>query len=199
MNLLCILREIGASVKKRFVVTVIFFALFVIGILSGIVIEKPASIECYYLNYCDNYIYRIFSESSGGIFVDRLLSSAFFIVLTIPLALSIFCVPLQGILVFYKGFVFGTVTVILFSVYRFSGFLVWLVVLLPQVLLFSAAYVVLSVLAFDCGSENRLRRDFGCMRGFLVYLLLAAIAALLCALLEFLVVCLIFRPVSKVL
>ena len=85
--------------------TVVFIALFVIGILSGIVIEKPASIECYYLNYCDNYIYRIFSESSGGIFVDRLLSSAFFIVLTIPLALSIFCVPLQGILVFYKGFV----------------------------------------------------------------------------------------------
>lgn len=199
MNLLCILREIGAQLKKRLIVTIVFIALFVIGILSGIVMDKPLSIECYYLNYCDNYIYRIFSESSGGILVDRLLSSAFFIVLTIPLALTVFCVPLQGILVFYKGFVFGTVTVILFSVYRFSGFLVWLIVLLPQVLLFSAVYIILSVLAFDCGCENRLRRDFYCVRVFFIYLLMAALAAFICALLEFLVVCLIFRPVSKVL
>lgn len=199
MNILFLLSDIGSQLKKRLVVFITFSIMFVIGVMSGIIIDKPVAIDCYYLNYCDNYIYRIFSESPGGIFTDRILTSALFIALVIPTALSIYCVPLQGLLVFYKGFVFGSVTVILFSVYRFSGFLVWLLVLLPQTLLFAIVYIILSVLAFDCGCENRSRRDFHYMKTFFVYFLTAIIAALLCALVEFLFICFIFRPVSKVL
>ena len=200
MNFLFLLRETGAVIRRRPIATIAFSAMFVIGIMCGILIDKPSAIECYYLNYCDNYIYRIFSESPGGIFLDRLLGSAFFLILVVPSALTIFCVPLQGFLVFYKGFVFGTVTVILVSVYKFSGFLVWLIVLLPQTLLFSLVYILISVIAFDCARESRCRGG-GCggIRDFLIYLLVAAVAAVVCALLEFLIVCLIFRPVSKVL
>ncbi len=199
MNLPFLLRDVGSQLKRHWIASILFGATFVIGILVGMFIRKPAAIEVYYLDYCDNYIYRIFSEAPGGIFVDRILSSLFFLVLALPAALSVFCTPLQGILVFYRGFVFGSVTVILFPVYRFTGFLVWLIVLLPQTLLFAATYLVLSVLAFDCGWENHSRRDFCGMKKFFVYLIVAVVAALLCALLEFLIVCLIFRPFSKVL
>lgn len=199
MNLLFLLREIATCIKKRMIVLIVFITLFGIGLFSGIVIDKPNVIECYYLNYCDNYVYRIFSESPGGIFLDRISGSAIFILLVFPLALSVFCVPLQAFLVFYKGFVFGSVTVILFSVYRFSGFLIWLVILLPQTLLFAAIYVVLSVLAFDCGCESRTCGNLAGIRNFIIYAAAAFVAALLCALFEFLVVCLLFRPLSKVL
>lgn len=86
------------------------------------------------------------------------------------------------------------------GVFSHSGFLVWLIVLLPQTLLFSLVYILISVIAFDCARESRCRGG-GCggIRDFLIYLLLAAVAAVICALLEFLIVCLIFRPVSKVL
>lgn len=199
MNLLFLLREMIDYLKKHFICSIVFITMFIIGILCGIVIKKPGSIECYYYNYCDHYIYRIFSESTGGILIDRILSSSIFIVLIFPLAFSVWIVPLQGLLIFYRGFVFGTVTVILFSVYRFSGCLVWLFVLLPQTLLLAALCIVLSVLAFDCASENRCSKDWGRLKAFAVYAGIAVVAAIMCALLEFFTVCFIFRPVSKVL
>ena len=89
MNFLFLLRETGAVIRRRPIATIAFSAMFVIGIMCGILIDKPSAIECYYLNYCDNYIYRIFSESPGGIFLDRLLGSAFFLILVVPSALTI--------------------------------------------------------------------------------------------------------------
>lgn len=199
MKLLLLLREAGTCLKKHLITFSILVIMFGIGIISGIVLDKSVAIECYYVNYCDNYVYRIFSEFPGGIFIDRAIVSVVYIALVFPLAFSVYFVPLQGFLIFYRGFVFGSVTVILFSVYHFSGFLIWLIILLPQTLLFAAIYVTLSVLAFDCGGECRGRRDFCGMGGFVVYAVVALIASLLCALLEFLVIFLIFRPVSKIL
>ena len=77
MNFLFLLRETGAVIRRRPIATIAFSAMFVIGIMCGILIDKPSAIECYYLNYCDNYIYRIFSESPGGIFLDRLRLGVF--------------------------------------------------------------------------------------------------------------------------
>lgn len=90
MNSLFLLREIGFILKKRLMSVIVFCTMFVIGIMCGIVIEKSVTIYRYYLNYCDNYIYRIFSESPSGILLDRVLSSAFFLLLTIPTAFCIF-------------------------------------------------------------------------------------------------------------
>ena len=59
MNFLFLLRETGAVIRRRPIATIAFSAMFVIGIMCGILIDKPSAIECYYLNYCDNYIYRI--------------------------------------------------------------------------------------------------------------------------------------------
>lgn len=128
--------------RKRLLPVVVFSGLFLVGVLSGIVIDKPVAIEYYYLDYCDEYVYRIFSASVWSIFLARILNCILFLVPTLLISLCIFCIPLQGILIFYKGFVFGSITVILFSVYKFSGFIIWLLVLLPQTLLFAAIYIV---------------------------------------------------------
>ena len=197
MNSLFLLREIGFILKKRLTSVIVFCTMFVIGIMCGIVIEKSVTIYRYYLNYCDNYIYRIFSESPSGILLDRVLSSAFFLLLTIPTAFCIFYLPVQALLIFYKGFIFGTVTVILISVYKFSGFLVWLIILLPQTLLFAAVYICFSVIAYDFVRERRCRGTG--IKELFTYFLIALLSSLVCALIEFLLVCLIFRPVSKVL
>ena len=197
MNLLFLLREIGFTLKKRIMSVIVFSTMFVIGIMCGIILEKSVTIYRYYLNYCDNYVYRIFSESPGGILLDRVLSSTFFLLLTIPAAFCIFYLPVQGLLIFYKGFVLGSGTVIFFSVYKFSGFLVWLIVLLPQTLLFAAVYVCFSAIAYDFVREKRCRGNG--IREFFAYCLIMLSAALVCALMEFLMICLIFRPVSKVL
>ena len=199
MDLSSFFREIVRILGRRLPWTVAFALCFFIGILSGIVIDKPSSVEYYYLDYCDVYVYRIFSGSAWGIFLDRTMNGALFLLPSVLLAVSVFFVPLQGLLVFYKGFVFGSVTVILFSVYRFSGFAIWLIVLLPQVLLFAAVHVALSVIAFDCGCENRGGNVVRKLKEFAVWLLAAAAAALLCAVMEFLSVCLVFRPVARIL
>ena len=54
MNFLFLLRETGAVIRRRPIATIAFSAMFVIGIMCGILIDKPSAIECYYLNYCDN-------------------------------------------------------------------------------------------------------------------------------------------------
>ena len=200
MNLSAYFVEVSGILRKRLLPVIVFSGLFLVGILSGIVIDKPVAIEYYYLDYCDEYVYRIFSAPVWSIFPTRILNCILFLVPAVLISLCVFCIPLQGILVFYKGFVFGSVTVILFSVYKFSGFIIWLLVLLPQTLLFAAICIVFSVLAFDCGLENRGRKCcWGGVADCCRHLLFAACASGICALIEFLTVCLIFRPVSGIL
>lgn len=199
MNFPLLFHEVCCTLKNRLLFLILFSAMFVIGIISGFVLDKPRAIECYYLSYCDNYVCRVYSQSPFRLFFDRIFHSFLFLLLAVPAALTVFFLPFQMLVVFYRGFIFGYVTVILFSVYRFGGFMVWLVVLLPQTLLFSALYIVVSALAFDCASENLRAKNLCAAGRFFRFLILAAIGVLLCAALEFLIVCIIFRPLSKLL
>lgn len=178
-------------IRKHPILFVFFAAMLLIGVMCGIVIKKSAAIQKYYLSDCERYISRVYAGSIFGILCDRVLGGLVFILLTLPLFFSAFCLPLQAALLFYKGFVFGTVGGILFSVYRFSGFSVFLIVLLPQFLLFSVFYLVFSISAFDAGIIKR--------GGLLKELAAAAAFCAVCAAAELLLICLIFRPVSKIL
>ena len=80
MNLSAYFVEVSGILRKRLLPVVVFSGLFLVGILSGIVIDKPVAIEYYYLDYCDEYVYRIFSAPVWSIFPARILNCILFLV-----------------------------------------------------------------------------------------------------------------------
>lgn len=68
MNLSAYFVEVSGILRKRLLPVVVFSGLFLVGILSGIVIDKPVAIEYYYLDYCDEYVIGFFPRRCGVFF-----------------------------------------------------------------------------------------------------------------------------------
>lgn len=186
------------ALKKHILCLTLFISMFIIGIMCGVIIKQPETIEEYYTQYAEEYVGRVYVGSIGGIFVDRLLGALVFFASGVLTACFVWFVPLQGFFVFYKGFVFGTTVEILLSVYGFGGFLIFLTVLLLQTLILAFGYVVLSVCAFDFGKNRGIKECDGVYN--LVCILVGSGILVLCsAIVELIGVCLIFRPISKLL
>lgn len=187
-----------STLKKHILCLALFLIMFVIGIMCGIIIKQPESIEEYYARYAEEYVGRIYIGSIGGILADRLLGAVVFFAASVLTACFVWFIPLQVFFVFYKGFVFGATTEILFAVYGFGGCLVFLTVLLWQTLILAFGYAVTSVCVFDFG-KNRGIQDCDGKYNLVCILTSGAILVLCAAIVEIVGVCLFFRPISKVL
>ena len=129
------------------------------------------------------------------LFFRRLISVVLLLLLIVPLYFTVYYLPAAFLLVFFKGYTFGIVTVILLSTYGIGGFFIFLICALPTALLTFA----LLAIACTLGGEICKKRPPACGNGgiFCSFLLLL-IGATACALAEILLVTIIFRPVSKI-
>ncbi len=160
--------------------------LFLVGILCGVVFSKPYVIYRFYMQRCEDYISKIFDTdySVWKIFFGRLFSCM--AVYGACLLLALFpCGFLPSfLLAFCKGYTFVGWIQCLFPIYGFNGAIVFVVIVLPQTLLFTAA-LCYAVVFCKCVSA--------CEMTLQKYLLVGAALILLAALLEFLVVAVFYR------
>lgn len=178
--------------NKRLLFVALFLCLS--GIMCGIIIGQNSFLLDYFLDYCDNYLYNIFSPSIGlfRVFINRLIRGTFSLLLILGCCFSLFVLPAVGIFLFTVGYSFGSLIVILPSVYGIQGFFVLLLVVLPQFLLSQGIVVLLlPISVYFCRC-----RIFRYPKTLLFFLLTSLVFFAACAALECLIVLIFFRPFS---
>ena len=189
------LTEVLTAIKKHKIRAILFAAAIVAGILLGVILPKQTSVKQYYFTYCRTYTQRVFSSSVFALFFRRLFSSILLFLLVVPLFFTVFYLPIACFVVFFKGFTFGVVTVILISSFGVSGFFIWLICALPVAVFL---FVALCAACAAAGEFCNKKPDFSRCSDLLPYFLFLLLCALVCALLEIVLIALIFRPASKI-
>ncbi len=190
----CFKEAIGV-LKRQKVWLIVFGATILLGIILGVVLSKPAAIRQYYAVYCRAYTDMIFAASVFQLFFKRLIAMVLLLLLIVPLYFTAYYLPVAFLIVFFKGYTFGIVAVILLSSFGVNGLFIFLVCALPSAVL---TFVLLAI-ACALGTEvckKRLPMCGSC--GALCYFLLLFLCAAACAIAEMLLVALIFRPIGKI-
>ena len=188
-------KEAVSVLKRRKTRLIMFGVTAMCGIILGLVLPKLATIRRYYATYCRSYTEGIFVSSVFKLFFKRLISCALLLILIAPLFFTAYYLPAAFLIVFFKGYTFGIVTVVLLSSFGVNGLFIFLICALP------AAILTFALLAIACvlGWETCKKRPSFCGEcGALWYFLLFLIGAAACALAEMLLVAVIFRPISKI-
>lgn len=190
----CFKEAIGV-LKRRKVWWISFGTTILLGIILGLVLPKPVAIRQYYATYCRTYVDEIFAASVIKLFLKRLLAATLLLLLVVPLYFTAYYLPAAFLIVFFKGYTFGIVTVVLLSSFGVNGFFIFLICMLPSAILMFALLVVACVLGFDTSKKRvPVCGSFGALRWFL----LLFVGVIACALTETLLVAVIFRPISKI-
>ena len=200
MNLFVCCEEVKYSLRSHKFLILVSFLIFIAGIICGIVIEKPLSLDIYFRDYCGDFIFKIVNKDQSvfSLFFARLINHILMFGACLFLAISVWCIPVPVIIIFYKGFIFGTVCVIMVTVYSFSGIFIFIVVYVPQQLLFTTVLIFCVCPALDNALNNKRDRCIS-LRGFFDIALFALIAVVLIAALELVEILLILRTLNFIL
>ena len=189
------LSEVRTAIKKHKVKLIVFAITVAVGIVLGIVLPKQTLVKQYYLTYCRTYTGRVFSSSVFSLFFRRMISSLLLFILIFPLYFTVFYLPFAFLIVFFKGFTFGVVTVILLSSFGVSGFFIWLICALPVALfLFACLCAACAAAGEFCAKKP----DFSRCADMLPCVFFLLLCAVCCAILECVLVAIVFRPVSRI-
>ena len=185
------------TVKKRVLCVALFFIMFVVGIMCGVIIKQSQEIVDFYITNCEKYVKGIFFGGVGGIIVDCLISFLVYVLLSLPAICCIWFIWLQGIFLFYKGFVCGILVELLFSLYGLSGGLVFFVVFLPQTIIFAVGYISFYSCVFDCSASSKGLGFLERIKAFYPYLIAYFIYSLFTLLFDLVSILLVFRIVFR--
>lgn len=196
MNLLFYINECRNCLFRHKMLTISLIILFLSSTMCGIILEKPTVIFDYYLAYCENYTYKIFSVNASvfSIFTGRCISNILFFAVVCVSSSVVFLFPLHIFIVFYRGFIFGIELVILCTCYSVSGFFVALLLVFPQGIIFAAILILSAPFSFECGLQTYHSRSLIAMREYFCWLIFFLSIALLSAVLESLTVIILFKP-----
>lgn len=182
-----------AACKKRYLKAFVFGSFILLGIVCGFLLRKSEPVRTYYATYCRKYTESIFLSSVFSVFFKRIISSFLLFLLVSPIYLTPFYLPFCVFVLFFKGYTFGVSGSILLFSYGVNGVFAWLLCALPTALFcFFLASILAAVAApkkkFCLYSANEVGK----------FAVLLALLAVVCALVECIFVCLLFRPISKI-
>lgn len=118
-----------------------FAVTIVIAIISGIVLFKLATINYYFYNFADLYVFYVFDFNNGALFFSHLISELFYLYIIFAIAYFTKLKFLSLILVFIKSLFTVIYCAILCSVCGFAGTIVALLVFIPTSLISFALYL----------------------------------------------------------
>ncbi len=192
----CLNEEI--KYKKGFFIFLIIILL--LGIILGIAFSSQDNFRVYYVDYCDEYVYTILSKEESCIYLilSRFLVGFISLLIVLLCSISMFLIPIQIFVVFYRGFVCGGICVIIVQCFNFSGVAIMLFAYLPQFLISSYLLFLYCINFINIRQKlKELYFDYKCLSSYLV--ILEVIIIILCpALIEFIGVSLIIRNICFV-
>lgn len=184
-----------SDLKRNKLLIIILFSAYLLGIIVGVILPKSGE-----KNYFLKTVVNLFSSAllkngnTASIFLSRLFTDLFTLILFYILSISKFLVFANGLVLFYRGYVLGAVSVALFATFGVTGLALFISVVLSQNLISSAVLIVFTAFCFDVKNNDfckKIKRDER-----LIYLIFAFILILLSVLLQIIVLFLFLRPIN---
>lgn len=194
MNPLFLCKNTCARVWERKKVLFVYLFAYLCSIILGIVFIKTPAVYRYHLNLCERFVDKIcYSDTSVIlIFFERTAGCIPVLMLLCVSGVHPAALIFTPAVVAYRGYTCGGSLCIFFSVYRFSGALIALVLYLPIHLLLDAVYMGLCVLS--CTRAFRFRFCASDAKELLVdFAVFLAFSAIVC-LLEMFLLLVFFHP-----
>ena len=186
MRLFSVFSELAELVWQKKTITLILFALGLIGFLCGIFIPQKTVVEHYFIASGQNYIVLIFSSSCSllRLFFRRAFFLFFFFASGLLVSLSGKLFPVHVFFLLLKSYFFGCLFSAICKEYSFHGFFVLILSAVPSELLFGVFFVARGVSClYDRFSFSRSALTLG-------------IPLIASALWETLIAALLFRPLN---
>lgn len=194
MNPLFSYKELFSRAIRQKYILLILFLLCLCSTVCGIVLVKTPAFFDYHLKICDRFLDRVcYSDRSvAAICMERTFGCVMFLLLVCLGGLHPAALVLPSCALVFRAYNFGGTLAILFSVYRFSGAIVALVLYIP-------IHLMLDIV-FLCGAMLCFSRAF-CFRFCLAdwkalgldFALLCVLSLLICVA-EGLLLCVLFHP-----
>lgn len=197
MNPLFLCKDLLCRACERKIVPILLFLALLTSTMCGIIfIRTPAFYE-FHLRQCDRFLDRVcYSDRNVFvIFLERTAGLLLLVALVLAGGAHPALLPLPAAVLLYRGYTFGGTLAVFFSVYGFSGAMVVFALYLPIHLLADALLLIGASLSCLRAFSQRGAplRELGCD-----FLLLAALAALLC-LIEMVLLLALFHPMGNLL
>lgn len=188
-----IIKQKIKCLKKSLKYGIILFAVYVFGIILGVITNNGCLIPSLY-NGAYNYFFCVFDVYSSifSILLRRILVILSLFIIFFALSLNKYVAPLSALIIFYRGLIIGCVSVVFFETYKISGGFVFFLVVIPQNLIITAGLIALILL----NGENYCVPLKSRVNDLIINGLLSLCVCLAGAIYEFIILTFVLRPVT---
>lgn len=189
-----LLIEILNSLKRSNTIVIISVIVFALGLLLGVFITLPTDILDVFssqsITYYTNVLCLEFSPIS--LLISKTLSLALLLLVVGLFCLNKYTIYLNLIILFYRGYILGVVLKVFLSNLLIIGAILFLFLILIE-----AIFLLLSIIIFISIMQDACEKSFNLIfqRGVKCYILCLSIA-IIGAILEFLFIVMLFRPLN---
>ncbi len=188
-----IIKQKIKCLKKSLKYGIILFAVYVFGIILGVITNNGCLIPSLY-NGAYNYFFCVFDVYSSifSILLRRILVILSLFIIFFALSLNKYVAPLSALIIFYRGLIIGCVSVVFFETYKISGGFVFFLVVIPQNLIITAGLIALILL----NGENYCVPLKSRINDLIINGLLSLCVCLAGAIYEFIILMFVLRPIT---
>ncbi len=188
-----IIKQKIKCLKKSLKYGIILFAVYVFGIILGVITNNGCLIPSLY-NGAYNYFFCVFDVYSSifSILLRRILVILSLFIIFFALSLNKYVAPLSALIIFYRGLIIGCVSVVFFETYKISGGFVFFLVVIPQNLIITAGLIALILL----NGENYCVPLKSRINDLIINGLLSLCVCLAGAIYEFIILTFVLRPIT---
>ena len=185
-----IIKNINAN---PFILIVNGFVFVLALLLGGFLGVNDSSISIFTDSVCNYYISVLALDSSLILFfIKRIINIALFFIPIALLCLNRYSFFITFVFVGYRGFILGISFKVILTAFSFNGFVIWLFLIFIQNIILTFAIVIFlsnvySGVYCDCKFNSK---------KFIRYLIISLIIAVVGAILEFLLLICVFRPLN---
>ena len=188
-----IIKQKIKCLKKSLKYGIILFAVYVFGIILGVITNNGCLIPSLY-NGAYNYFFCVFDVYSSifSILLRRILVILSLFIIFFALSLNKYVAPLSALIIFYRGLIIGCVSVVFFETYKISGGFVFFLVVIPQNLIITAGLIALILLNGEKYCVPLKIR----MNDLITNALFSLCVCLIGAVYEFIILTFVLRPIT---
>lgn len=173
---------------------VISIAIFILGLILGCVLSIRDDLKCIYQEYLSNYLSKVFLRGYSPIklLFERFLNSGLILLLVAFLSLNKYTFYLSYLVIFYRAFILGLAGKLFITGALISGFFTFAFLIFVQGVISCFSIIVFCCLV--CGKNDCAYKKLAVLtfKAFLISLSISLIGAII----EFLFIVCMFRPIN---
>lgn len=191
-----IIKRLRCIMQSQKILLIVFACCYVIGLILGIVFFSEAEKVFFAKNVVDFLVCTLSKEGNvGGLLLLRILNSlALFVVFALFLLCS-WLIPFPALIVVYRGYVLGAALVAFLSGFGITGAVLFVFCVFLQNVITTVALIVFTAVACDFIKKARKLCNLN-IKDYVLALIIAFLISVIGALVEFILLSLIFRPLN---